>query len=220
MNVRPLALLGMVLGTTGCARAYRPPTAAEPHATVKVRRVFERSAGTRLNEIASVNGRVIERDHADARLADAPRSSALFVHPRPARFEVGAGFSHFEQRTVQESYVVQESYMATESYSCGTGTSYRTCSRTVTRYRSVTKYRWVTKMVEVSDGSCASSITFSPQTGHIYIVDYTYRERGACSATCIEQIAILTDGSFRSAPCPALTASEMKVIAEDEDDDD
>lgn len=217
-GARIVAALAVTLGLVGCARPYRPPTAADPHATIKIRRVFEQTAGTRLGELASVTGRVVERQYADARLAAAPRASAILVHPRPARFEIGAGFSHFETRTVQESYTEQQSYMDTESYSCGSGTSYRTCTRSVTRYRTVTKYRWVTKPVEVSDGSCASAIAISPKLGHIYVLDYTYRENGACSISCFEQTAIMSDGSFQSAPCAAPTAAEMKTIADDEEE--
>jgi hypothetical protein len=52
-TVKRAALLGLFLA--GCAHAYRPPTTAEPHALVKVRRVYERRAGTTIREAALVD---------------------------------------------------------------------------------------------------------------------------------------------------------------------
>ncbi len=130
---------------------------------------------------------------------------------------MGASFFHVEQRLVRESYTEQESYSDSESYSCGSGTLYRTCTRSVTRYRSVTKYRTVMRPVQVSDGTCAIGVLVSPQVGHMYVIDFTYRENNACSATCAEQMAILSDGSFQLAPCPSLTPQELRAVRDDQD---
>ena len=130
--------------------------------------------------------------------------------------EVGGGFFHMEMRLVTETYTEQEPYMTTESYSCGTGTNFQMCSRTVTRYRTVTKTRTVMRNVEVSDGWCARSLDVSPKVGHMYIVDFTYRESRVCSVTCLEQVAILSDGSFQTTPCPAVTPAEQKAIESDD----
>ncbi len=196
----------------GCTPIYRPPTASQPHATVKIRRVFEKSAGTQLNEHALVNGHRAESATAPVELAEAPRASAILVHPTPAKLVIGGGFSHWETRSVQESYTQQVPYTTTESYSCGSGTSYRTCTRTVTRYRSDLRYRTVLKNVEVPDGKCAASVTLAPRDRHLYVLDYTYRDDEVCSVACLEQVAIMSDGSFKSAPCPEPTAEELRAI--------
>ena len=122
---------------SGCVPPYRPPSAAEPHATIKVRRSYETRAGVTLREVSRVNGRTSEELESDVQLLLGPRASGFLVHP-PASVSVAASFFHVEQRLVRESYTEQESYMDSESYSCGSGTSYRTCTRSVTR---VTKYR-------------------------------------------------------------------------------
>jgi hypothetical protein len=209
----------VAIAATGCVRYYHPPTAADPHATVKIRRTFEKSAGSRLKETAQVNGHVAQDVVDAAELAGAPRTSAILVHPAPAKLGVGGGFFHLEQHMVTESYTVQVPYTQVESYSCGFGKSTSTCTRTVTHYRSETRWRTVLRTVEVSDGWCASAVRFAPRAGHMYIVDYTYRENGVCSAACLEQTAIMSDGSFQSAPCPTITAAEGRAIADAEADD-
>ncbi len=211
--VTVITVLALV-GATSCVRMYQPPMPTEPHATIKIRRSFETSAGTQLNESASVNQHAAQHASAPVAMAGAPRTSAILVHPIPAQLAVGGGFSHFETQMVTETYYVQVPYTAMETYSCGTGKSYQTCTRTVTQYRSESHTRTVPRTVEVSDGACAMAIRFSPLQGHIYVLDYTYRQNGVCSLTCLEQTAIMEDGSFRSAPCPAVTPAEAHAIDE------
>jgi hypothetical protein len=49
---------GPVVHSAGCMPPYRPATADEPHATVKIRRIYEKLAGMRLNERVGVEGHV------------------------------------------------------------------------------------------------------------------------------------------------------------------
>jgi hypothetical protein len=185
-----------------CVSAYRPPTPTEPHATVKVRRVYETTPGARLDESCSVDGHPALQESVATNLVGPPRSGAFLMHPKAAKVELRGAFSHQENRTVQESYTEQVPYTDTESYSCGTATSFRTCTRTVTRYRSDTKYRTVTKLVDVGDGNCSRELWLQPAAEHVYLIDFTYRDNGVCEAVCIEQVAIRSDGSFDSQPCP------------------
>jgi len=108
---------------------------------------------------------------------------------------------------VHEPYTEQVPHQEMESYNCGTGGSYRTCTRSVTRYRSETKYRWVNRVVEVPDGDCASSLTFAPAVGHVYLLEYTYRDHRACALSCFEQ-SPMPDGTFRNQLCPVAAAPQ------------
>ncbi len=185
-----------------CVPPYRAPTADQPHAVVKLRRVYEKQPGPYLRE------RVLINEHeALARVTTplpAPASDAILVHPEAAYWTVGANFFHHEMRSVQERYPEQEAYSDRESYSCGSyGTggnaSYRTCYRTVTRYRTVYKTRWVTKQVEVSDGSCSASLGQLPENGGTYLLQFTYQDHGACRLSCFEQSK--QDEAIRNTPC-------------------
>ena len=69
---RPHASHGGVLRSI----ARRPRASRTP---LKIRRVFERAAGTQLNEQASVNGQSVESATAAVELAQAPRASAIRV---------------------------------------------------------------------------------------------------------------------------------------------
>jgi hypothetical protein len=213
------AILALALASlsVGCVHRYDAPTPQEPHATIKIRRSFESSAGTHLREQTTVTGYVAESDVVGASASSAPQTSAIIVHPIPAEIGVGASFFHSEIRTVDETYTVQVPYTSTESYSCGSGTHYQTCTRMVTNYRSETRHRTVTKPVDVVDAQCRASVRLAPQVGHLYVVDFTFRENDACSASCVEQIEILSDGSFKSAPCPAPNAKQSREIDEASD---
>jgi hypothetical protein len=88
------------LALAGCVPPYRPATADEPHATLKIRRIYEKLAGTRLNE--RVEGHLAITESTATPIASAPRTDALLVHPRPARVDLASTFTHQETRTVQE----------------------------------------------------------------------------------------------------------------------
>lgn len=200
-------LLGLLaLSFAGCIPAYKPPTQDEPHALLKMRRTYDTFGGTHLRELLLVDGhRVLALEDAAA-LASTPRTDPSMIHPLPATFEMHSLFFHHELRTVRESYQHREPHMEMERYDCSSGSGasavHRTCSRSVTKYRYITKYRTVTKQVEVSDGECGASTRFTPAPDGVYLLQYSYQDRGACSLSCFQQTPN-PDGTFTNARCPA-----------------
>ena len=191
-RVTPSQRLGAValwvsMTLCGCVSHYQPPTAHDPHAVVKLRRSYEVTPGQSLRERAFVGEDQAFESEVPVAIAKTTRTDAILVHPTRAQLRIEASFYHPELRHVQETYYEQEPYSATESYSCGTGSSPRTCTRSVTRYRSVSRTRWVNKTVEVSDGSCSGALGISPAAGHVYLLQFTYRDTGACALVCYEQ---------------------------------
>jgi hypothetical protein len=181
---------------------------------LKLRRVYNTTAGTHLGEQVSINGYLALGAHVPSKLASTPRTDAILVHPTPAKVTLAGGFEHSELRTVTEPYTVQVPYMTTESYSCGSGTSFRMCTRMVTQYRSETRYRTVLKDVSVSDGSCSRAVLFAPAENGVYLVDFTYSEAGVCTASCLEQVGMTDDGAFRTRPCPQPTPEQVQALSE------
>jgi hypothetical protein len=193
------ALVAMLL-VTGCVQVYRPPLPNEPHAVLKLRRVYESRAGARLREVSFIDDHLLGQAVVDQVLSQAPRNDALLVHPRPGTFRVASNFFHLETRLVTESYQVAIPYTTTQSYSCGTTQYPRTCINTVTNYRYETRYRTVPRVVEISDGSCASAVAMTPRVQATYLLEYTYKGPGLCHLACYEQVAA-PGGLFRSRPC-------------------
>ncbi len=186
----------------GCVRRYKPPTANQPHAILKIRRSYQEQPGEKLKERATLNEHLVFNSEVASQLGAAPRTDAVLVHPELTTLTLATSFGHLEMRLVQESYTEQEPYQDTESYNCGDVTSYRTCTRPVTRYRTVYKTRMVNKAVWVSDGDCSTKVRLAPRVGKTYLVQYDYRKGGVCSASCFEQVS-QPDGSFKNAQCPA-----------------
>ncbi len=200
------ALLTMAFAALGaCIPEYHPPTLAEPHATIKIRRTYDTQAGATLSELLLVDDHSLLRNRIAATQASAPLIDSSLVYPTPATFVMSNNFSHQELRSVDEPYSVQEMYMDNESYDCssgfGTSRSYRTCSRMVTRYRTVTHYRQVMRMVDVTDAECKAQHRFAPAVDRVYLLQYNYQEHGACSLACFEQVPN-SDGTFTNSTCP------------------
>jgi hypothetical protein len=193
-------------GVAGCVTQYTPPTQAEPHAILKLRRTYESQAGTALSERVNIQGEAALLESAPSRVAVAARDDALLVRPQPVLLEFIGTFSHDEYKRVQETYYEREPYTAYESYSCGTYSSPRTCSRSVTRYRSRSKTRWVSKLQTVVDGTCSRSFYFAPRESHVYLAQFTYQDNNACSLSCFEQIKAAS-GNVEQRRCPS-AASE------------
>src|SRR5262249_561810 len=97
----------------------------------------------------------------------------------------------------------QQSYMASESYACGTSM----CSRPVTRYHSVPRTRMVTKVISVTDGHCAGTVSVAPESGGVYLLQYTYQPHAAGSLSCFAQGPV-AGGRFEEGrwPVPAVAA--------------
>jgi hypothetical protein len=185
-NGHRLGLLSLLVAAcTGCMQQYRPPTAKEPHAVVKLRRVYEKTAGTDLREQVVINDyRALAKTGLPG---SAPSNDAMLVRPEATRWVFSAEFYHQEMKRVEEHYTEQQSYTDQESYSCGSGSMPRTCYRSVTRYRPVQKSRWVHKNVDVTDGSCKRELNQLPRDGKTYLVQFTYQDHGVCRLSCIEQ---------------------------------
>lgn len=205
-----LGLLALVLLSASCVRPYKPPTASQPHAIVKLRRSYDTTAGVTLREYVQIDENPLLQRSAAAAVASAPRADATLVHPVPGTFLFNSEFFHTESRMVRESYQAPRTVYEQESYDCssgyGTKKTYRRCSRTVSRTRYETKYRYVHRQVQVTDGECTSAIRFSPQDGHVYLLQYTYHAHSVCSLSCFEQVQAQSAGSFKNLPCPAAPA--------------
>lgn len=212
---RTLRVQGALLLTAlplfgACIPEYHPPTLAEPHATLKIRRTYDTQAGSTLRELLLVDGHSVLHADVPASLASAPRIDVSLVHPTPATFAMSSRFFHQELRYVDETYYEQEPYSDFESYDCssgfGTNAVHRSCSRSVTHYRSVPRFRRVSKLVDISDGECQASKRFSPAVNRVYLMQYSFQEHAACSLSCFEQTPN-DDGTFSNAPCPGAPAS-------------
>jgi hypothetical protein len=194
-----LLLLGPL---AGCVQAYKPPTAGEPHAVLKIRRTYETKAGATLTERVMVDEYLALEQQVPVRAVPESDTGAVLLHPATAKITVKALFTHEELKHVQENYTEQESYSAQESYSCGSLGTFKTCYRTVTRYRTKHRTRMVHKYVPVVDGTCEPSFTLAPRIGGIYLVQFTYQDRNVCSLSCFEQ-ASHGDGTFKQRECPS-----------------
>ncbi|MEZ4221820.1 MAG: hypothetical protein R3B13_12885 [Polyangiaceae bacterium] len=203
-----LATTLMMTTWLGCVRQYRPPSANEPHAVLKLRRSYAQQLGTDLSERALLNGEQVLSHQVASSLAAAPLTDALLVHPTPARLDLATTFGHYTTQLVQEQYTEQVPYQDMETYNCGVGTSYQTCTRSVTRYRTEYKTRMVNKTVFVSDGNCSAAVQLAPQVGKSYLIQYDFQANGVCKVACFEQNA-RADGEFDNRPCP-IAAAEAK----------
>lgn len=194
-----LGCIGLLGLAAGCAPVvYVPPTAAQPHAVVKFRRVYQARPGPSLHEELRIDGHIAWQQGSDARPAPDIRHDALLVHPRPGEFVVESIFSHTETRTEEESYTDTESYDETESYPCGEDT----CTRSVTHTRPVTKWRTVTKDIDVVDAHCSRGMQLAPVKDGVYMIELEQQDSSSCHVACYEQHET-GQGRFSNRPCPA-----------------
>jgi hypothetical protein len=200
-RLRQLLLCSALLPLIGCAQPYEPPTAAQPHAVIKLRRTYETTAGTHLSEAVDVDENYVLRESSHSAVAKAPLTDSFLAHPIPGAFVVHSNFHHTETHMVSESYQVPHTTYSMESYSCGTASSYRTCSRSVSHTTYTTHYRTVPRQVQVSDGQCARQIRFAPKADHVYLLQYTYQAPGVCRLSCFEQLQG-PNGTFENRRCP------------------
>lgn len=196
------ALLGvcsLALGP-GCIPEYHAPTAADPHAIVKIRRSYDTGGGTTLRERLLVDDHSAYSGVVPSALGRSARTDSTLVWPVQANYSFSSDFFHTELKQEYETYYEQVSSMESESYSCGSAGSYQTCTRMVTRYHTEPRQRWVTKTVEVSDGACEASMHFAALADRVYLLQYSYQEARACSLSCFEQVP-QSDGTFQNQPC-------------------
>ena len=183
---------------TACAHAYRPPTHEEPHALIKLRRVYQVAPGTHRNEVVSLLPRFVLFE-VTRPAHTGPITDSVRLRPGPAKIRFTSRFFHHETRNVRQSYTAHESYTTTQTYSCGTSTQPRTCFRPVTRSRPVTRYRTVTKQVQVTDAACDSGTAHAFEAKRVYILQTLFQGHERCSLRCYEQIYRGND--FILSPC-------------------
>ena len=200
-----LAWAACALTMAACVPPYKPPTADQPHAILKLRRSYDTTAGVRLRESVEIDEHSALRQDDSARMAQTPRTDSILAHPLPADFKVNSGFYHTETQMVRESYQESTTTYDMESYDCSSGfgnnKSYRTCTRSVPHTHYETKYRNVWKQVEVSDGQCSSELRFAPRDQHVYLLQYTYHNHSVCSLSCFVQLQG-AGGTFQNLACP------------------
>jgi hypothetical protein len=202
---RRLGVFGLLcVSALGCVPEYHPPTLAEPHAVVKLRRTYDVIAGVYLREQLLVDDHLAYAASTAASLGAAARIDALLLHPTPAELTMASTFFHQETRRVYETYYEQVSKIEYETYDCssgsGTSRSYRSCTRSVTRYHSEPRQRWVTRVVDVDDRSCQTGLRFAPVAGRVYLLQYSFQQHGVCSLSCFEQLP-QADGTFQNRRC-------------------
>jgi hypothetical protein len=57
------------------------------------------------------------------------------------------------------------------------------------------------RAVEVSDGSCATSLWLSPAVNGAYILEYEYTQDTLCRLACFDQVPGAEPGTFVNRPC-------------------
>src|SRR5579862_6155766 len=184
-----------------CATVYVAPTDGDPHAQIRYRRVYDRTAGPSLRENLTIDGHVAYAATSDAALVQAPRVDGVLVHAAPATFTSSAKFFHVETRMAAEVYSVSEPYQVTKWSMCGFGTSSHPCSRRVTLHRQVSRTRSVLRTVEVPDAVCSGAVRFLPANNASYLLEFNFKETNVCSLSCFEQVAG-ANGELENRACP------------------
>jgi hypothetical protein len=189
-------ILTVLIGlTSACVPQYRPPTIEQPHAILKLRRIYAQSAGDLLSEHLLVEGSDAYRATVPAGRAKAPRTDSILVHPRAAHFLVTSQFFHEETRAEDESKWVDVPYDDVEMYDCGTEDNHQTCTRMVTKSRSELQHETVYRTVTVTDASCSREVVLGPAAGDVYLLQFDFLQSGVCRLSCFQQISE-RNGSF------------------------
>lgn len=164
----------------GCMAPYQPPTAAEPHAIVKVRRSYALPLGATLTERVIIDDTLAFRLIRMAGLAREPRTDGLLVHPRISKVRVEATFSHQEMR------------MVPQTFSCGSYQSPRTCSR------------MMSQTVTVIDSHCRQEMGVRLEQGRTYLFELGSLDPNQCVLRCYLQNPG-EGGTFRNERCQILS---------------
>lgn len=199
MRFIALVIVGMV---AACVPAYRAPTFDQPHSTLKLRRLYARSAGEFLSEQLLVDGRQAYGITVPSGSAAVPRTDAILVHPRAGRLAMSSVFFHEETNPEDQSTWVDVPYDDVESYDCGTPDLPQTCTRTVTKSRSELHHETVYRTVDVTDASCHREIAIEPAVDDLYLLQFDFVESGVCRLSCFQQVK-QDDGTFTMRLCPA-----------------
>jgi len=194
VTIHYILAVAIAAASVGCALHYQPPAADEPHALVKVRRVYLDRPGPNVREEVTLNGEIVVARNVGSEFVQAPAIQAVRVHPAPIQWRASSHFYHTVTTTERRPHTV------TERYACGTSS---VGGRSQTRYctRSKTEYRTETVTRQVSDGSCERVASLQPRVGGVYLLSYSFTGPDVCSLLCMEQHP-RGDGTFDSLPCP------------------
>lgn len=205
------ARLLLTLSLAGCIKTYEPPGLNEPHALLKLRRVFHTAPGQHRNLRIFIGEDELLHQQEPA-LAAPAETTATRVRPGATRVTFETTFWHTEMQYVSETYIEQVPYTDTETYTenvpvpCST-TSMVNCTRpetrtrTVTKYRSESKTRWVWKPVDVVDDRCNRFAVLAFEPSRTYALQYTYTAASHCGITCLEQFTTATPEGSSFRPC-------------------
>jgi hypothetical protein len=182
------SVCGLILAAscTACVPAYRPPTANEPHAVVKLRRSYEQYVGTELHERIQLNGFLVFQSTRPSNVRSA-LTDAVLTHPGVATWRFESTFYHQETRLVNEPYQYSVPYTSMRTFPCGTPRAPTVCTQPITDYRYFTQYRYVPRLVNVPDGRCRATLSHVMDEGHVYLVLLTYQDDETCQLRCYEQ---------------------------------
>ena len=208
MHTKLLQRVMLAFALAGCVKPYQVPTANEPHALLKLRRVYHASPGQWRNTYMNIGDEQLAHECEYSRI-DPPRMTATRVRPGAERVSMSSKFSHEETHWVTEIYTEQvpytetETYTETTSFGCpfGQTSCTRTATRSVTKYRSETKTRTAPKTVEVTDDYCERFSVQLFERDHVYLLQYTYAGIGHCLITCLEQVATDAPEGSTFHPC-------------------
>jgi hypothetical protein len=172
---------------------YVQPAPNEPHALLKMKHIVHAKRGPIYGASTSLANEVIdERALSTAQHELSTNTWAIRVRPEVATYAVGGHSYHMEQRTVQKSRQVPESYSCPQTqcnYSSSAsgpgGTQCQTVYNTCTRYH--TEYYTEQQTVSVDDDACARRVTFAPNVGHTYAIQFDYLGDNNCQALCFEE---------------------------------
>ena len=212
MRARLLRTLSLLLlaARAGCVKAYEPPALSEPHALLKLRRVYHAAPGAWRRSSIYIGDEQLMHQSESNRPAPAAHSSPR-VRPGPVRATFGSTFWHTEVRWVSETYTESvpysdfETYTETVHHGCPSTTTFcsrqETRTRWVTRYRTETKTRMVWKPVDVMDDACQRFAVRAVEAGHTYTMQFTYTGASHCSIVCFEQYRTEAPPGSAYRPC-------------------
>jgi hypothetical protein len=211
-------ILALTFALAGCIKPYQIPGPNEPHALLKLRRVYHAAPGSHRST------RVLIGEEQLAGLQEYSRqepalTSVTRIRPGAERVSVGSKFYHSELKWVTETYFVDvpysdtETYTETTSFGCPSGqlTCTRTATRTVTKHRTEWKTRTVSKWVDVTDDYCERFSVQLFERSHVYLLQYTYAGLGRCLITCLEQVAADNPEGSTFQPCPRPPGAAPRV---------
>jgi len=203
---RAVWLSGWLLALHGsaCYLPYRAPSASEPHALLKLRRVHHYSGPswrwgeTRTDQALIDDELWLATDDSPSQRA--PQTRTVRVRPGRHALNVSTRLWHSEELRELKTVEVNKRYPATETvYKDG-----KHETRTVTKTERVTEQRWETSTVDITDASCSGTVEIQFQATGVYLMQYTFTGDGQCSLVCLEQTRSAAGVEPRLRPCATL----------------